>query len=76
MLQKKNIELDDFIIEELMEKQPRINPKVSSKIDPQAKLVNFSHIKVAAIDPRIKEDLSALLKNIKTNLERLKSITK
>jgi len=66
-MEKKNIELDDFIDENLMEKPVR-------KIDPQAKLINFSNIKVSAIDPQIKQDLADLVSNVKASVAKIKAL--
>lgn len=62
-MDKKSFTLDDFI-----------GAEVSRKIDPQAKISNFSELKVSAIDPRIRKEVEERLKNIKLNLNKLKQL--
>ena len=45
-----------------------------TNIDPNAKLVNFSNIKVPTIDPRVSKIIEQSVKNIRENLEKLKLV--
>ncbi len=69
MTNKKNIEIDDFIVEELIEKPTK-------KVDPKAKLIDFANIKVAAIDPRVKKEINDLIDSAKSKISRIKSLLK
>ncbi len=64
-----NFELGDFIEDETQ-------IKIGSKIDPKAKILNFSHIEVSAIDPKIRQELADLTKNIRNNLTQLKLLNR
>ncbi len=69
MTNKKNIEIDDFIVEELIEKPIK-------KVDPKARLIDFANIKVAAIDPRVKKEINDLIDSAKSKISRIKSLLK
>ncbi len=62
---EKSTEIEDFI-------DPKVEIKVGAKIDPNAKLVNFSNIKISAIDPQVREEINQHLYNIRSNLWKLK----
>lgn len=66
---KTTIEFDDFI-------NPDIEIETGIAIDPKAKLMNFSKIKVAAMDPNIRKEIAESVKGIRSNLKKLKSVTK
>ena len=66
---KTNFEFEDFLSEDVaIETGVAINPK--------AKLLNFAKIKVAAIDPKIHQEIDGAIKRIEKNLQRLKTLTK
>lgn len=64
----QEIEIDDFINSE-------VKVEIGSKIDPAAKLMDFSNIKVSLFDPRIKKEISHFLQSARQNLKRLKTIS-
>jgi hypothetical protein len=43
----------------------------SKKLDPSARLVDFAHIEIHEIDPKIREKIEEHLKNAKANLTKL-----
>lgn len=65
----REIELEDFI-------NPEIEIETGAKISPKARLSDFSNIKMSAIDPRLKQEISQSLKNAKVNLSKLKNLLK
>ncbi len=65
---KKFFDFDDFIGKE-------ISPKAEKKIEPKSKIADFSKIKISAIDPRLRSEIEARIKNIEQNLNKLKHIS-
>lgn len=59
-------EIDDFI-------DPNVNVEIGVNIDPQAKLMNFSKIKVWAIDPKMKSEIVEKIGNIREELQSFKN---
>jgi hypothetical protein len=68
MLKKSLIEFDDFI-------DPNIKIEIGATINPKAKLTDFSHIKISAIDPSVREEIKKRMKKIRGNLEKMKSMS-
>jgi hypothetical protein len=64
---KSSIELDDFIDSSI---------DVGSTINPKAKLADFSHIKISAIDPSVSAEISGRVERAKRNLEKMKAALK
>jgi|GEM_PF-2389317 len=62
-MNKKTFTLDDFI-----------GAEISRKINPKSKISDFSEIKISAIDPRIRKEVEARIKNIRQNLNKLKHL--
>lgn len=62
---KYNFEFEDFLSEE-------IEIEAGVAIDPKAKMINFAKIKVAAIDPKIQNEIDETLTRIHKNLRHLK----
>ena len=57
---QKKIDLSDFIFDE-------VKIKHDAKIDPNAKLKNFSNIRISLIDEKLKGEISGLIQNIRKN---------
>jgi len=83
MPNKKKIDLDDFIHENIkVEKSPnkktakatKTKESSSTKINPKAKLMDFAKIKVVAIDPRLSKQVENLSTRITDNLEKLRKL--
>lgn len=64
--QSRSIEFDDFIGSKI---------KIEGGFDTKARLLDFSHIKISKIDPNIRAEIEQRLKNIRQNLQKLKSIS-
>jgi CDP-diacylglycerol pyrophosphatase len=47
---------------------------LSRKLDPNARLVDFSHIEISDIDPEVRKKLQLHLKNAKMNLVKLQQL--
>ena len=65
MLKKSLIEFDDFI-------DPNVEIKIGATINPKAKLTDFSHIKISAIDPRVGKEIKKRVERIRGNLGKMK----
>lgn len=63
------IDLDDFI-------DPSVEIKVGAPIDPRSKLIDFANIKVAAIDPAVRQKVEQHLHDARVKLDHLKSLIK
>lgn len=61
--------------QEAQELKDALRSKLDSELDLQARIMSFSKIKVSAIDPEIRTKIENLAKNIRQNLELLKSIS-
>jgi DNA-binding transcriptional MerR regulator len=74
----RRVEIDDFILnsadngDAINFSDVEINDEI--KIDLHSKLFDFSSIKLSAIDPRIRNEIEQLVKNIRGNLQKLKSL--
>ncbi len=65
---QKKIDLSDFIFDE-------VKIKHDAKIDPNAKLKNFSNIRISLIDEKLKGEISGLIQNIRKNLSSLSALS-
>jgi hypothetical protein len=63
---KTLIELDDFI-------DPNIEIKIDSSINPKARLVDFSNIKIPMIEARVRMKIEERLEEIKKNLQKFRN---
>ena len=61
--------------QEAQELKDALRAKLDSELDLQARIMSFSKIKVCAIDPEIRTKIEHSVKNIRRNLELLKSIS-
>jgi hypothetical protein len=61
--------------QEAQELKDALRAKLDSELDLQARIMSFSKIKVSAIDPEIRTKIEHSVKNIRRNLELLKSIS-
>ncbi len=65
---QKKIDLNDFIFDE-------VQIRHDAKINPNAKLKNFSNIRISLIDENLKREVLRLVKNIRKNLAEIKSLS-
>lgn len=65
----KTINLHDFI-------DPEVEIQTNSNVDLQEKIMRFAKIKIAEMDPKIREEIRSSVKNIRRNLEEMRSIFK
>lgn len=68
-VKKGKIEFEDFI-------DPTVEIETGVAINLQAKLLNFAKIKVAAIDPKIHQEVDGAVKRIQKNLQQLKALVR
>ncbi len=69
LAEKRNFEFEDFLSEE-------VEIETGALINPKAKLLNFAKIKVAAIDPKIHQEIDSAVKRIEKNLKQLKALVR
>lgn len=63
----QQMDLDDFI-------DPSVEIEVGASIDPQAKLRDFAKLKIADMDPRVRQTITESAANIRKNLKKLKQL--
>lgn len=76
--QKDEIDLDDFILKTEADEEENLeeenNVKAGSSIDLSSRLLDFSNIKISAIDPTIKKEVTKRISAIRSEISKLRAL--